>query len=176
MKRSGFTQHHFFKIIYAWVTQRRQHKSGAGFTLVELLVYLGITSIALVVFMNFMVGIFANARRADAVQQQAENGRLIIAKMTQASRFANSFTVAGNQVDIVSPSGTTTYTLTDMTLYENGSAMHTGDVRITSFLPTVVGTSTLNVSLEIDSTTPAPSHPAPVTLTTSLTARQSIYQ
>ena len=158
-----------------------------AFTLVELLVYLGLTSIALVVFMNFMVGIFANARRADAAQQLTENGRLIVTKITQASRSATGLNDA--QSDYVSDLGKVVLTtLTGITTYdianinpstgnirENGTVINTNDVVITKFNPAHIG-NTLKITLTIASTAPAGSRPNPLTLVTTLTPRQAIYQ
>ncbi len=157
-----------------------------GFTLVELLVYLGITSIALVVFMNFMVGIFANARRADASQQMSENGRLIMAKITQASRSASNidglsvFNTTLGKVVLAKPTVPVTYDTYDVDgagkFRENTIPITPNDIKITKFfIPTPIGNN-YSITLQIESTAPESGRPKPLILETSFTPRQAIYQ
>jgi type II secretory pathway pseudopilin PulG len=156
-----------------------------GFTLMELLVYVGMVSIALVIFMNFMIGIFANSSRADASQQVVESGRLIIAKMTEAIHSATSvdpdasdFTNDPGRIVLttVTPTSTstTTYDVNDSRFRENADPITSTSVQITSFKPEQFG-NTLKITLTIASNAAEPNQPKPLTFVTTLTPRQDIY-
>lgn len=178
MKRSDFTQPYLATMERNRSRVQRHNKSSAGFTLIELLVYLGMVAIALVIFTNFMVTMFANSSRADATQQLAENGRLIIAKMAQASHAAVGLNVIYGDPGIVTlttSSSSTVYDVTNGRLRENTVPITTENVRVTSFIPEHIG-NTLKMTITLASTADPAHSPTPLTLVTSLTPRLAVYQ
>lgn len=67
-------------------------KSGAGYTMIELLIYIGIVTAAILVFTNFMVDITKNSARAQVKQEVQQNARLILSRLTQDIRNAKQIT------------------------------------------------------------------------------------
>lgn len=73
MHHRGFTQHHFFSPIVASLKFRFESKSGAGFTLVELLISIAITGfLAALMFNNFSKEKDRNALKTTVHQLQTE--------------------------------------------------------------------------------------------------------
>jgi prepilin-type N-terminal cleavage/methylation domain-containing protein len=68
-----------------------------GFTLIELLIYMSIVTIGLVILTNFLADVTKNAARARTTQELQQNARLVMARLTQDIRTADS-------IDTVSPS------------------------------------------------------------------------
>lgn len=61
-----------------------------GFTLVELIIVMGMTSIFIVVLSDIFVGIAANRLESEATASVAEDGRFILAKLTNDIQRADS--------------------------------------------------------------------------------------
>jgi len=85
-------------------------KSRPAFTLMELLVYLGISTIVMLVASSFMVDISANAARNRASLEVQSNARLVISRLTQNIRTATSLTVTPTTLTVTVPAGTYVYT------------------------------------------------------------------
>jgi len=68
-----------------------------GFTLIELLIYMSIVTVGLVVLTNFLADVTKNAARTKNMQEVQQNARLVMARLTQDIRKADS-------IDTVSPS------------------------------------------------------------------------
>ncbi len=80
-----------------------------GFTLVELLIYISITSIALLTLTGFMVDISKSAIRARVAKEVQQNARLVLSRVTEVVRTANTID-AVNSVFDPSPPGSCTAT------------------------------------------------------------------
>lgn len=61
-----------------------------GFTLIELIIYLGITTAALLVFTSFMVDVTKNATRAQTATEIQRNARIALSRITQEIRTAHA--------------------------------------------------------------------------------------
>ena len=94
-----------FKNIYV------KHKSGAGFTLVELLLYMGIFSILLVVLLQIFTSILSVHAESQATSSVNQDGSYIMARLSSDVRQAstvviptlgassNSLHITGNAID-----------------------------------------------------------------------------
>ena len=82
-----------------------------GFTIAEMLIYISIVSIALVVFMNFLIDINRASERSRVAKEVDQNGRTVINRIVQDVRTANSITVDNtSNPNTLKINGTTTYT------------------------------------------------------------------
>lgn len=68
-----------------------------GFTLIELIIYLGITTVALLVFTSFMVDVTKNATRARTATEVQRNARIALSRITQEIRTAHAVQVNNAQ-------------------------------------------------------------------------------
>lgn len=66
-----------------------KEKNNKGFTLMELLVYIGIVGLALTVIMTLTVNIISVKQKSDVSRETQENARFIIQRMTNEIRWAN---------------------------------------------------------------------------------------
>ncbi|MFA6588211.1 MAG: hypothetical protein WCT08_04020 [Patescibacteria group bacterium] len=89
-------------------------KSGAGFTLIELVIYLSITMVSIFVFTNFVAEVIKNSARADAKIEIQQNARLISSLLTREVRNASSinalnskFGVDDGKLALINVSGST---------------------------------------------------------------------
>lgn len=64
-----------------------------GFTMIELLIYMSIVTIALVVMTGFMADVTKSAAREKTTQGIQQNASLVIARLTQDIRAADSYPV-----------------------------------------------------------------------------------
>jgi type II secretory pathway pseudopilin PulG len=79
-------------------------KSGGGYTMIELLIYIGIVTAAILVFTNFMVDITKNSARAQVKQEVQQNARLILSRLTQEIRNAKQITsVNPERIILINP-------------------------------------------------------------------------
>lgn len=116
----------------------------SGFTIVELLVYIGITSIALVVFTGFMVNTVASTSRARQIQSLQQNARFVLDRLSQTVRNASSLSTTVTTIT----AGTTTFA------YDSGNKKFTMDGDdLTS--PTVVTVDSFSV-LPVPAPVPSP--------------------
>lgn len=65
-----------------------------GFTLIELIIYISIVTVALLVFTNFMADVTHNASKAKVTKEVQQNARLIMTKITQEIRAGSSINEA----------------------------------------------------------------------------------
>ncbi|MDO8560264.1 MAG: type II secretion system protein [bacterium] len=81
-------------------------RSPGGYTLVELLVYVGIATIAIVVFTSFMVDVSKQAAYARIRQEVHHTGRVLLTRMISDIRNAQSVTITSpKELHLVTPSG-----------------------------------------------------------------------
>lgn len=126
-----------------------------GFTLMELLVYISIVSIALVVFINYMVSVTQVAGRSKVASAIDQNARYAISRMTQDIRGAANAVVAGAVLQL--SNDTTEYTTSGLAVTIN----HGG-------APIAITDDTVKVSSLIFT---QPAAGAPVTITLTITGR-----
>ena len=98
---------------------KKQLKQSKGFTLMELLIYVGIATVAIVVFTNFMVDVTKNASKAKITQEVQQNARLLLSRMTQEIRTAKEIIyVTSDQITFKNSSDDTiTFYLNDDDVY-----------------------------------------------------------
>lgn len=153
-----------------------------AFTLVELLVYIGITAIVLVVFTNFAVTVTQNSARSKIIQELQQNARLSLDRLTQEVRGAQSVDSStdyvGNLGTLVlnTTSGNRTFAVNaknQLTL--NTEPLTSLKVKVDKFKldkdNTVPSTTKLTLTLSDTLSTPSQT----ISLTTSLIPHQLLY-
>lgn len=155
----------------------------SGFTLVELLVYLGVSMIVVLVISKFMVDVSAAAtRNRQSLELQAQS-RFVMSRLSQHIRTASAVTQPNAQtVQLTDADGLTTYryTLDGQQLTEsiNGGAPGslTGpEVAVQAFSVTAQSNG-LRIFLELIPAQPGPRLVPPHAVSTTLIPRQEIYQ
>ncbi|MFH0828730.1 MAG: type II secretion system protein [Candidatus Kerfeldbacteria bacterium] len=76
-----------------------------GFTMIELIVYLGIASIALLVFFGFASNVMQSAARAKTASDVQENARVIMSRITHDIRTTDTATVSGSKLELTKATG-----------------------------------------------------------------------
>ncbi len=160
--------------------------------MIELLIYIAISSIALLVFVNFMVATSANAAKSRVAQEIQQNARLALDSLSQEVRGAQ--TINASTVYSASPStpgtlvltysgGNHTFSLSSGVLQLNSGA---GPVNLTSSKTTVTQFEVLNrtpadslspivtVNITVQSTGVTPAQSIQVSHT--LSPHNSLYQ
>lgn len=177
MKRPGFIQHHFFSRLLFRLQNRAKQKSGAGFTLTEMLVYIGIVGIVLVVFMNFMIDVSHATSRSRVAKEVSQNGRTVIDRIVQDVRTATSITVVSANSLRVTGTSVNEYTLSSGRITVNGSGheLTSPSVNVTGLSFTAAGNGvTINLVLEGRAGTPADQQKH-LTLTSTVEPHKLLY-
>ncbi len=145
-----------------------------GFTMIELLIYMAITAIALVVFTSFMADTTANAARARQGQDIQQTARLIFNRLSQEVRQAQTLSIgtcSGNP-SLVAGADTFCYDGSSLTL-AGQSIIDTNKIAVDQFTPTATGNG-VNVALKLSTTGGTP--PQTIQFSTTLFPHQSFYQ
>lgn len=154
-------------------------RSRPGYTLVELLIYISIVSIALIVFMNFMTDVSRNAARDRVTKDVSQNARLILDNITRDVRNATNLTGTTATVlklnsDAVEYSRDVTNNTVTVKNASGTQAITSNTVKVTALTFTLPASSNeLSVLVTVQSsniTIPA------ATLTTTIIPRQTLYQ
>jgi len=83
-------------------------KNPPGFTIIELLIYLGIVAVATTVFTSFTADVVRAASRALAVKEVSQGSRLILSRITQEIKTAKSIsTISSDSIQLVDVSDST---------------------------------------------------------------------
>lgn len=101
-QRRGFTQHHFFGHIRAVLGVHRKNKAGAGFTMIELLVYLALTGMVVLTATSFLVKMLGTKAIAASATNLQENARTVMETVTVSLRNAYEVTPSGTGLIIAS--------------------------------------------------------------------------
>lgn len=166
------------------------HKRPKGFTLVELLVYISVTTIALMVFVTFMVDVSRSAARARTVQELHQNAQFVMDRLAQEVRSSkviiftdppSKFDVQVGSLALTTSTGDThTFTL-DTTNPLVGVIKLNGDeitnkksVNVTKLMFTKAG-SAVKIELQVKENTTLAS-PQSIDLQTTLVPRQEVYK
>ena len=105
-----------------------------GFTMVELLVYIGISSIVMLVFVSFMADVTKNVARARVAQEIQQNGQFIMSRITSDIHGAQNFTVTPpSTLAVTLSTGTDTFALSSGTVTLNGTNISDNKVVVTAF-------------------------------------------
>ncbi|GEM_PF-6562644 len=163
---------------------RSSKKTSPGFTLVELLVYLGMSTIVVVVISNFMVDISQSAARTRAALNLQTTSRLIVSRITQTVRTATSAIPfppsTGTSLVVPVTGGNQTYALTGSTLVETlptgvSDTLNSAETVVKSF---IVTNQTIGVSISMTLGPAAITTPAvpDYTVTSMIVPRLPLYQ
>ena len=88
--------------------KKNRKKNTHGFTLMELLVYIGISTIIVVVMMNFITDVTLNATKVKMAKEVQQNARLILERVTQEIKTARQVTPPSSpytRIDLTNQSG-----------------------------------------------------------------------
>ncbi len=166
------------------------HKRPRGFSLVELLVYIAVSTIALLVFVTFMVDVSRSAARARVAQEVHQNAQFVMARLAQEVRSSkviiftdppSKFDVPAGSLDLTTSTGGTHTFALDTTNPSIGVIKLNGDeitnkksVNVTKLMFTKVG-SAVKVELQVKEITTLAS-PQTIDLQTTLVPRQEVYK
>lgn len=177
-RASGFTPQHPL-----------HHKSGAGFTIVELLIYISIVTVTLLVLMSFVADVTKSASRAKIVKQVQQNARLVMSDVAAQIRAADSIDDANSvfnnppnphgKLALVKGGVTTTLEWSSGNIiYYNGSQLSTSDVWVTELSFTKIGAVGNNGVMVTITAQPAASTTganAPFTISSTAVPRSQVY-
>ena len=85
----GFIQHHFFSL----------KKSGAGFTLIETIIYIAVIGLIIGAFVSFSLSIGNSSNKTYAVQEVQANARFSLDIITQKIQTAVGVNIASSTFD-----------------------------------------------------------------------------
>lgn len=152
------------------------HKRPQGFTLVELLVYIAVSTVALLVFVTFMVDVSRSAARARIVQELHQNAQFALDRLNREVRSATAVDPSSDASSLVlsTASGIETFTLAGNAVTLNGEPLTSGNVKVTA-LQFSYAAPTVTVQLHAEEHTSAAS-PQAIDLQTTLVPRQEVYK
>ncbi len=154
-----------------------------GFTLIELLIYISISTVVIVTLTTFVSDVSLNATRSKLDSAVQDNARLIINKLTQDIRTADSITSV-NPTQLVLVNGGTSIAYTwdpiDETVYYNAGsgpqALTANHIRVSSMAFADDGKA-INIDLTVEQANPhaAENAQADITLHSSIAPRVRLY-
>ena len=80
-------------------------KNEKGLTLMELLIYISISTIIVVVIMNFFTDVTINAAKVKITKEVQQNARLMLSRMTQEIRSAQAVDFALDKIIVTNQDG-----------------------------------------------------------------------
>lgn len=143
------------------MTQSRTNER-SGFTIIELLVYMVIATVAIVTITGFMVDVIKYAAGTKAKKEVQQNSRLVMSRISQDIRNARSIQAIAlppnnHQLDLVDASGkSVTYLLADTSVTYND---HVNPIS------TLTGSRVRVVQLDFQNQTSSNSNEVTITLT-----------
>lgn len=147
-------------------------KSRPGYTLIELLIYISIVSIALIVFMNFMTDVSRNAARFRVAKDVSQNARIVMDSITRDVRNASSVTVPNsNTLSLQVGGNPVQYALSGNAVMYNATPLTSSN--LSSALTFAVQNNEVSVHLVVSSTNSGT--PSTTTLDTVVIPRQQLY-
>ncbi len=154
-----------------------------GFTIVELLVYVSIVTIALTIFSIFVVDVIKDSSRSKTTKEVQQNAQLIMDRLTGDIQHAQAITSVGtNSVSLTNSIGVAvTYALANQIVtYQQGVAIavpiSNNQVRVTTLNfsgsdPTI----TINLTVQQKNPNASAAGQYSTTLTSTVARRQAIY-
>jgi len=79
--------------------QHKLHKNRSGFTLIELIIYISITTFVLISIVTFMWGVMDGENRMNVSNELTENGKVVFDKVTEKMRNAEDVVVGSSTFD-----------------------------------------------------------------------------
>lgn len=162
-------------------------KPSRGFTLVELLVYIAVSTVALLVFVTFMVDVSRSAARARTVQELHQNAQFVLDRVGQEVRRGQAVDVATSSFDVdagvlvlTTSTGSHTFRLASnaVTLDAGSGAvpLTSASVRVTAFRITNTNPSvTVQLHVEENNLALPAANRQSIDLQTTLVPRQAVY-
>ncbi len=151
-----------------------------GFTLVELLVYIAVSTVALLVFVTFMVDVSRSAARARVAQEVHQNAQFVLDRLAQEVRSSQLVDVGsstfGNDVGtlaLTTSTGTHTFALASNVVTLGGAPLTSASVRVTK-LRFTNATPAVTVQLRVEDATSSV-NPQTIEFQTTLVPRQTLY-
>jgi Tfp pilus assembly protein PilV len=153
-----------------------------GFTLMELLIYLGIVTVAIVVFSGFMANVTTYAARARVKQEVQQSARFILERITHDVRTADSVTVVAGALQLTN-AGMNSCIQRDgasVVLDDCGggspSSLSSGNVRVTdlTFVPAGDGVS-VDLNVEQADAAAQPALQGSIGLSSNIVPRRQLY-
>ncbi|MBI4092357.1 MAG: prepilin-type N-terminal cleavage/methylation domain-containing protein [Candidatus Kerfeldbacteria bacterium] len=158
---------------------KKFHSDIRGFTLMELLVYMSIVTIATLIFMSFAVDVTTSAGKSRRLRELQDNARLLISRVTQDIRTADDVAVAGSELRVTKSGVTTRYFLDSGAVkYDDGvgsplASLSTDSVNISQWDWQKTATS-VSVALTVQEKTSA-SSPQQVELSSTIVPRKLLF-
>ncbi|OHA57272.1 MAG: hypothetical protein A2441_01315 [Candidatus Veblenbacteria bacterium RIFOXYC2_FULL_42_11] len=160
-----------------------------GFTIVEVLIYVTILTVAMVVLASFATDVIKNAARSRVVKEVELNAQLTLNRLASEVRHAQKFnSVTATEINYVDLNGVTTLlrfdsanNLVERVIGGNAETITTSEVRITAlnFNPIISGTDIKGVAIAISVRQKSVSAPAAYQhesdLATTVFPRQLLY-
>lgn len=156
-----------------------------GTTMIELLIYITISTVAVLTFSTFLVNVNNATERGSTVAEVSQAARTTMVELTQAVRTASNVAVSGNTLTL--NGGATSYTL-DTTSHQlnittggSTTAMTGANLRVLELDPVNAPIFRLDGSIVTITLTVAPAVNAPVaaqrqvTVVTSTSPRRALY-
>ncbi len=159
------------------------NKNEQGFTLVELLIYISITTLIMVALTSFVADVTKQASRTKVSKEVQQNARLIITKITQDVRTADSVTqVTPTQIDLVKAGQAISYSWDSVgktVNYNDGTGndpLSNGRVSVTS-LQFTESNEAINIALDVEQKNPSakPAASSEISLSSTAVPRSALY-
>lgn len=152
----------------------------SGMTMIELMIYMSMVTIALVVMTSFIVDVSTNAAKTKTVKEVQQNARMIVSRISQDIRTAFDVVVdpTQTQLDILALDGSTirSYQWDGQNLTDNGTKLNADGVRVNQPKFSEHGIAvTVEISVEQASTVARAAERASTTLISSVVPRPRIY-
>lgn len=158
-----------------------------GFTIIELLIYMGLTTAAVLMFMNFMIDVSRVSARSRVAKEVDQQARYVMGRITQDIRGATAVSLSGSTLTLTKPNGagydTVAYSLsgTEAQYKLNATAptsLTAASVRVTAltFTPPTPPSLLWKINMTVES--PAnvpPSAQKKLTLENSIQPHKSLY-
>ena len=183
-RQQGFTQHHFCMDGSTQMVSKKRNmnsiKSGAGFTMIELIVYLGIATIALLVFYGFAADVMRAAARTKTTSDVQGNARVVMSRIMNDVRASSAAAAPGGQLTLTVGASPKCYFLETGAVKYYDCSNHATDSTLTDSSVNVSALTFNDASLpQIGIVVTVEPHIAgtadPVTLSTSVVPRSNIY-
>lgn len=159
-----------------------------GFSLIEVTVYLAITTVTLLVMTNFMIDVVKQAAKTKTTREVYQNARLLLSRLAQEIRTADSInTVTTESITLTKTNGATPQTIifyrnSDNQVYVKVDAnapanLSNNKIRVTNLQFQQITPNSVSLSLSVAQLDPsAPQNQAgQTTLSSLVTTRQLIY-
>lgn len=137
--------------------QRLSSSFASGFTLIEVILYLGIVSIFMVGMTTFAWDVIYGREKATLQLEVEQSARMTMSRIAYETRRAKDFNlVSASEVQLNSDTGTTTISLNVDSIQLDGVDLTSNQIRVTDFVLTDLsapGSKQLGVELSVEAVT-----------------------